>query len=50
MTNYKNAQCWKCDLDIVVEAHDYAERNYCTNCAWDKILGDRIPIKEGADD
>jgi hypothetical protein len=37
MTNYKNTRCWKCDLDLVVEAHDLAERNYCTTCAWDKL-------------
>jgi hypothetical protein len=49
MTNYKNAQCWKCDLDLVVEAHDYAERNYCTNCAWDKILA-RNPSMEVVND
>ena len=37
MTNYKNTRCWKCDLDLIVEAHDLAERNYCTTCAWDKL-------------
>ena len=35
---YRNTRCWKCDLDLVVEAHDYAERNYCTSCAWDKLI------------
>lgn len=35
---YRNTQCWKCDSDIVVATHDYAERNYCTNCAWDKLM------------
>ena len=35
---YKKTQCWKCDLDLVVEAHDFAERNYCETCAWDKLI------------
>jgi hypothetical protein len=48
MTNYKNTRCWKCDLDLVVEAHDLAERNYCQSCAWDKILA-RNPSTEDAD-
>lgn len=43
MTNYKNARCWKCDLDLVIEAHDYAERNYCYTCAWDKLALVRVP-------
>jgi hypothetical protein len=43
MTNYKNTRCWKCDLDLVVEAHDLAERNYCETCAWDKLALGRIP-------
>ena len=44
MTNYKKARCWKCDLDLVVEAHDYAERNYCTTCAWDKLYDNRTVV------
>jgi hypothetical protein len=43
MTNYKNTRCWKCDLDLVVEAHDLSERNYCETCAWDKLALGRIP-------
>jgi hypothetical protein len=43
MTNYKNTRCWKCDLDLLVEAHDLAERNYCETCAWDKLALGRIP-------
>jgi hypothetical protein len=34
---YKEAKCWKCDLDILVEAHDLAPRNYCTTCAYSKL-------------
>ena len=41
MTNYKQTHCWKCDSDIMVATHDYAERNYCTNCAWDKLYDNR---------
>lgn len=50
MTNYINTRCWKCDLDLVVEAHDLAERNYCTTCAWDKLALGRIPTTGGTDD
>jgi hypothetical protein len=49
MTNYKNTKCWKCDLDLVVEAHDLAERNYCNACAWDKIATGRFPTTGGID-
>jgi hypothetical protein len=49
MTNYKNTRCWKCDLDLVVEAHDLAERNYCETCAWDKLALVRIPNAGGID-
>jgi hypothetical protein len=38
MTNYKNMRCWKCKAEIVVALHDLAERNYCTPCAWDKLM------------
>lgn len=41
MTNYRNTRCWKCDSDIVVASHDYAERNYCQSCAWDKLYDNR---------
>jgi ribosomal protein S27AE len=41
MTNYKNTRCWKCDSDIMVATHDYAERNYCNTCAWDKLYDNR---------
>lgn len=40
MTKYKNVRCWKCDTDILVASHDLAERNYCGQCAWDKIMYD----------
>lgn len=50
MTNYKNARCWKCDLDLVIEAHDYAERNYCQSCAWDKLLGVGLSHTSGGTD
>jgi len=50
MTNYKNARCWKCDLDLVVEAHDLAERNYCETCAWDKLALGRNPTSGDIDD
>lgn len=43
MTNYIQARCWKCDCDIVVASHDYAERNYCNTCAWDKLALVRVP-------
>jgi hypothetical protein len=49
MTNYKNTRCWKCDLDLVVEAHDLAERNYCETCAWDKLALGRIPTSGDID-
>ena len=46
---YKKTQCWKCDLDLVVEAHDFAERNYCETCAWDKLALGRIPTRGDTD-
>ena len=38
MTNYINTKCWKCDCHLMVASHDLAERNYCTTCAWDKLI------------
>ena len=49
MTTYKETQCWKCDSDIMVATHDYAERNYCQSCAWDKVLA-RNPSMEDTND
>jgi Zn finger protein HypA/HybF involved in hydrogenase expression len=34
---YKEAKCWSCDLDILVETHDFAPRNYCITCAYSKL-------------
>ena len=47
---YTEIQCWKCDLDILVEAYDLAERNYCQSCAWDVLALGRIPTTGGTDD
>ena len=47
---YTKTRCWKCDLDLVVEAHDFAERNYCETCAWDKLAHGRNPTRGDIDD
>lgn len=39
MAKYKEAQCAKCDMPIVVKGNDYLEDNsYCTTCAYDKLM------------
>lgn len=36
---YKEGECAKCGFPIVVQAYDWSEsNNYCTTCAWDKLM------------
>ena len=44
MSKYKQGECYKCGIPLVIETNDYSdERNYCTTCAYDKLMCVRIP-------
>jgi hypothetical protein len=39
---YKEGNCCKCDMPIVVQSFDWSEsNNYCVTCAYDKM--DYVP-------
>jgi hypothetical protein len=46
---YKEGNCCKCDMPIVVQSYDWSEsNNYCTNCAYAKMNYTPEEVANGA--